>query len=177
MSITFVVAMDLNRVIGKGNTIPWHIPSDLKRFRAITTGKTVVMGRKTFESIGRPLKDRTNVVLSKNYDLRYDGAIVVDSVDKVLKLTTRYDKEIMVIGGSYVYELFIPYVDMIHLTVIPYVFDGDVKFPDMDLRKWNVCECETIEDEKYISYNYFILKKTDFTSNILEYKDLLPFSL
>lgn len=174
MSISFIVAIDLQRTIGKGDKIPWHLTSDLKRFKSITSGHTVVMGRRTFESIGKPLKNRTNVVLSRDYDLCYDGAYVTDSVDEILKLSE--DQEVIVIGGEQIYNLFSSHVEKIYLTVVAYIFEGNVKFPYLDLSGWNVDYKEIVNNDEYF-YMYFVLNKNNTDSNISEYKDFLPFKI
>lgn len=131
--IALVVAMDKNRAIGRGGALPWHLPDDLKRFRALTLGKTVLMGRKTFESIGRPLPQRRNVVLTRDPTFGGDGLEVVHSLEEALKL----DDELMVIGGGEVYTLFLPLATHLHLTLVDTVVpDADAFFPQWDSTGW-----------------------------------------
>lgn len=125
--VTMIAAMGLNREIGKDNKLLWNLPQDLKRFKELTTGKTVVMGRKTYESIGRPLPNRRNIVLSKDKDLLIPGCEVFDSVLEVLGLG-----DITVIGGEEIYKLFLPFTRKLELTVVLDTFsDADTFFPEL----------------------------------------------
>ncbi|WP_286887431.1 dihydrofolate reductase [Aneurinibacillus sp. UBA3580] len=153
--ISIVVAMDRNRVIGKENRLPWHLPADLKHFKNLTMGHVIVMGRKTHEAIGRPLPGRTNVVLTQNPDYRAEECVVLHSVDEVL---TRFKGEpIDVIGGAQIIKLFLPYVDTLHLTIIEASFEGDVYFPEIDITEWKlVSKQKGIKDEKN-PYDYYFL--------------------
>jgi dihydrofolate reductase len=133
--ISIVVAHSTNRVIGKDNDLPWKIPSDLANFRKLTTGKTVVMGRKTFDSLGKPLKNRKNVVLTGNDTFAFEGVEVVRSVEEVLALDTP-DSELCIIGGETVYKQFLPYVSKMYITLVEGVFEGDAFFPEFDEEGW-----------------------------------------
>ena len=112
-----IAAMAHNRVIGKDNDMPWHLPADLQHFKKVTLGKPVLMGRKTFESIGRPLPGRRNIVISRNSDYNKEGIEVVGSVEAALELVKDSD-EVMVIGGGHIYELFLPFAERLYLTFI-----------------------------------------------------------
>jgi dihydrofolate reductase len=131
MSISMIVAHDINRAIGKDGTIPWHIPNDLKFFKTMTVGKTVVMGRKTFESIGcKPLPDRRNVVLSRTVDKLYGNVIQFDNAGRVSELAK--NDEIFIIGGAELYAQFINIANKLYVTEIHQDIGGDVFFPPVD---------------------------------------------
>ena len=136
-TITLVAAMAKNRVIGYQNQMPWHMPADLKHFKAITLGKPVVMGRKTYDSIGRPLPGRRNIVISRQIDLQIDGCEVVHSLDEALS-TLAGAKEIMIIGGGTLYEMTLPQADRLCLTLIDCECDGDAFFPAWDKQEWHL---------------------------------------
>jgi dihydrofolate reductase len=141
MSITLIAAMARGRVIGRDNGLPWRLPDDLKFFMRSTLGRTVLMGRKTFESLpGGPLKNRLNVVLTRRTDYRPDGCEVVHSVEEAL---ARYGGgELMVAGGAEVYALFLPHADRMLLTEIDAVVEGDAFFPEWDTGDWTLVASE-----------------------------------
>jgi dihydrofolate reductase len=131
--IVLVAAMDKNRAIGRGGALPWHLPDDLKRFKRLTLGKTVLTGRKTFQSIGRPLPGRRNLVLTRDISFRPEGVELVHSVEDALKL----DSEIMVIGGGEVYALTLPIATQMHLTLVDTaISDADAFFPAWSSLEW-----------------------------------------
>ncbi len=135
MSLSLIVAMDKNRLIGNKNTLPWHFKEDLRYFKKMTTGHTVVMGRKTFESIldvlGGPLPNRENIVLSRSMEA-VDGAKVIRDATHYFKEASRKDEEVFVIGGANVYALALPYVKTLYITHIDEEYEGDTYFPDID---------------------------------------------
>lgn len=135
MKITLVAACGRRREIGLDNRLPWHLPADLKHFREITTGKPVVMGRKTYESIGRPLPSRKNIVLSASGRFRADGVVTVGSVDEALEEADGAE-ELMVIGGSQIFQLFLPLANQILLTEVDEQFEADSFFPELDMTVW-----------------------------------------
>ncbi|ARK31945.1 dihydrofolate reductase [Halalkalibacter krulwichiae] len=146
--ISFIVAMDRNRAIGVNNQLPWHLPADLAFFKRVTTGHTIVMGRKTYESIGRPLPKRRNVVLTQNKDFRVEGCDVVTNVNEVLHLSKQED-ECFIIGGTQIFSLFWEHVDRLYVTYIDEEFEGDTFFPEIEKEKWElVSVTEGIVDEK-----------------------------
>lgn len=134
--ISLVVAMACNRVIGRDNALPWRLSEDLKRFKATTLGKPVLMGRKTFESIGRPLPGRRNIVLTRDRAWRAGGADAVSSVDEALRLTSR-EPELAVIGGAEVYRLVLPLAERIYLTRVEAEVAGDAVFPELNRAEWS----------------------------------------
>lgn len=148
MTVALVAAVAKNRVIGAGGALPWHISADLKRFKQITMGKPVVMGRKTFESIGRPLEGRANVVISSSNDYQPSGVTVVPSFADALKLgqtiaEANEDGEVMVIGGAQVYHDALVRADRLYLTEVDAEYDGDVFFPELASGQWREVSRET----------------------------------
>ncbi len=133
--VILIVAMARNRVIGKDGALPWRLPEDLKRFRSLTMGHPIVMGRKTYDSIGRALPGRRNIVISRQRDLAIEGVETATSLDAALSMTTGADK-VFVIGGQQIYQAALPIADRIELTQIDTDFDGDVLFPEIDPSQW-----------------------------------------
>jgi len=141
MRISLVVAASTNDVIGSNGELPWHLPDDLRQFKRVTTGKPVIMGRRTFESIGRPLPNRRNIVMTRNPDYVAPGCEVVSSVDAALDLAGGAD-EVMIIGGGQVYRDFLPRADRIYLTRVQTEVKGDTHFPELDGDLWQRLSCE-----------------------------------
>jgi dihydrofolate reductase len=133
--VSLIVAMANNRVIGANNTLPWHLPADLKHFRALTMGHHIVMGRKTWESIGKPLPGRTSVVVSRNPDFAAPGVIVVNSLQAAISACDN-DTEIFVIGGAELYQQAIAFADRIYMTEIAADIRGDAYFPEFSSAEW-----------------------------------------
>ncbi len=131
MKISIIVAAATNNVIGRDGELPWRLPEDLKRFRQLTIGKPVIMGRLTYESIGKPLPDRRNIILSARKGLNIDGCEVVDTPDAAIRLAGDAE-EVMVIGGGGVYSAMLPMADRIYMTRINATFDGDTFFPELN---------------------------------------------
>lgn len=152
MRISLIAAIGRNREIGYRNRLLWNIPEDMKWFQEQTKGKVVVMGRNTYESIGKPLSNRTNVVLSRSEDFNPgENVIVLDSVEKVL-LKYRKEKEIMVIGGGVVYEKFLPYANRLYITHIDREFKADTFFPKLDANRWT--SVYNREGKEITEFNY-----------------------
>ena len=138
--VSLIVAMAQNGVIGRENTLPWKLPADLKRFRAFTLGKPILIGRKTFESIGRPLPDRVNLVLTRDRAWVADGVIVVHSLEEAL-MQARSCEELVAIGGAEIYRMLLPFARRIYLTHVHADVPGDTYFPDFDATQWADVEC------------------------------------
>lgn len=134
--------MARNRVIGRNNALPWRLSGDLKRFKATTLGKPILMGRKTFESIGKPLPGRRNIVLTRDPAWRAEGVEVVRSVEEALTLT-RQSPELAVIGGAEIYRLTLPYAKRIYLTRVEADVPGDTVFPELDSAQWSEAQAGT----------------------------------
>jgi dihydrofolate reductase len=146
--ITLIAACSKNRVIGKDNQLIWKVPGDLKRFKELTTGHPILMGRKTFESIGRPLPNRTNIVITRNKNWKQEGCLVYNNFEDVLSL---FEKEnLFVIGGGEIYKMLINLADKIELTLIDKDFEGDAYFPEID-SNWTV---ENIESQSCPEFDY-----------------------
>jgi dihydrofolate reductase len=140
--ITLVVAVADNGVIGRDNTLPWHLPDDLKRFKQLTLGKPIVMGRKTFDSIGRPLPGRHNIIVTRDPNYHREGVTVVHDVDAALRAAGAVP-EIMVIGGAELFRTLLPRAGRLHLTRVHGNIEGDVLWPALDDRAWSVVERES----------------------------------
>jgi len=146
--LSLICAMDKNRLIGNNNQLPWHLPADLALFKKITLGKPIIMGRKTFESIGRPLPGRQNIVITSNPDWSATGCDVASSIEQALVLAEGND-EVMLIGGASLYKQTLPKADILYLTLIDQEFSGDTWFPEIDLKVWRKeSESQFPADEK-----------------------------
>ncbi|OGT36712.1 MAG: dihydrofolate reductase [Gammaproteobacteria bacterium RIFCSPHIGHO2_12_FULL_38_14] len=158
MIISIIVAFDKNRLIGNHNTLPWHLPADLAYFKKMTMGKPVVMGRKTHESIGKPLPGRRNIVISSTKT--FYGCETFSSVEAALAALSS-EKEIMVIGGKNIFEQFLPKAQRLYITKIDAEFSGDVYFPACDLSQWEqvTVEKHTPDEKNVYSYCFLIYEK------------------
>ena len=134
-TVSFIVAMTDDRVIGRDNALPWHIPADLAHFKRLTLGKPVIMGRRTYESIGRPLPQRHNIVISRDPLFHADGCTVVSSPEDAL-FAVGEAPEAMVIGGSAIFKAFLPQADRLYLTIVHHEVEGDTHFPPLDPEQW-----------------------------------------
>ncbi|MEX0744922.1 MAG: dihydrofolate reductase [Phycisphaeraceae bacterium] len=137
--LTLVVAMARNRVIGRGGELPWRLPADLAHFKRLTTGHTIIMGRKTFDSIGRPLPNRRSVVLTRDRQWRHAGVEAVHDMDAALRQVAG-EGEAFVIGGEQVYRLAWPYADKVQLTLVEAEVEGDARFPELPVTDWRLVE-------------------------------------
>lgn len=137
MRVSIIAAMDRNRVIGRDNSLPWHLPADLLWFKKNTMGKPVVMGRKTYESIGRPLPGRTNIVLSRDLNYQAEGCVVVHTLEEAIRVAEE-GEEIMIIGGAQLFEQLLSRANRLYLTRIDAEFDGDSYFPSLESGEWRV---------------------------------------
>lgn len=158
--ISLIAAIADNGVIGAGNALPWHLPADLKRFRELTRGHHVIMGRKTCESIGRPLPERTNVVVSANTRYNAAGFIVVRSFAAALDATRR-EEEVFVIGGASLYAQALPRADRFYLTLVHADVTGDTRFPDFNRGDWRELErSEHTADAKHAhAYSFITMER------------------
>ena len=153
MIISFVVAMGKNRTIGKNNSLPWNMPADMKRFRDLTAGKPMIMGRKTYESIGRPLPNRTNIIITRDKNYNVKGCVIAHSIDEALKAAGNAP-EAMVIGGSQIFKEFFPIANKIYLTIIDNNFEGDTYFLEYNKKEWKETKKEEHKKDKENPYNY-----------------------
>ncbi|MBO5800258.1 MAG: dihydrofolate reductase [Paludibacteraceae bacterium] len=151
--ISIIVACSENNVIGKDNGLIWRLSNDLKRFKALTTGHAIVMGRKTFESIGRPLPNRRNIILSKNLEYM-EGCEIMRSTDEVLELAKSTDGELFIIGGGQVYEQLLPFADKLYLTLVHTVAEGDTFFPALNRDEWTEVARESFKADEKNEFDY-----------------------
>lgn len=153
--ITLIAACSKNRVIGKDNKLIWNLPEDLERFRRLTLGKPIVMGRKTYESIGRTLPGRLNIILTKNKDFKADNCLIYNNIYDMLEI---YEKSnLFVIGGGEIYRMFLPFANRVELTLIEKGFDGDTFFPELG-SEWKEENVE-INSNGEFEYKYITYKK------------------
>lgn len=153
MNISLILAMSRNRVIGRDNQLPWHLPADLAHFKATTMGKPILMGRKTWESIGKALPGRKNIVLTGQAGYTAEGATVVNNIDEAIAACESAD-ELMVIGGAGVYQVFLPRAQKIYLTLIDEDFEGDTLFPRLDESEWREESREENRADEKNKYDY-----------------------
>lgn len=152
--LSLIVAMDRNGVIGHNNQLPWRLPADLAFFKRTTMGHPVIMGRKTFESIGRPLPGRLNIIVTRNAGYTADGCVVVHSPEEALRAAG--DTEAFVIGGAELYRLFLPLSDALYVTRIEDSFEGDTFFPELSASDWRLVEqWEGVVDERNVHPHTF----------------------
>ncbi|MDE3839286.1 dihydrofolate reductase [Bacillus methanolicus] len=155
--ISLIWAMDENRVIGKDNQLPWHLPEDLKFFKRVTMGHPIAMGRKTHDSIGRNLPGRENIVITRQNDFQCDGCTVLHSVQELVDYAAEKNKEVFVIGGAEIFKQILPFADRLYLTQIYDRFEGDTFFPELNMEEWELLSQEKgIKDEKN-PYDYEFL--------------------
>lgn len=166
MTVALIAAKAENGVIGSEGKLPWHLPADLKHFKALTTGHAIVMGRKTFESIGRLLPDRRTVILTRNPDYRQEGATVVHRCEEAVALGDRED--IFVIGGAEIFSCALPHADRLYLTVVHGTPEGDVLFPQLDEDEWTLTEDEYHEanGKNEYAYSFQLWERRRARSNI-----------
>ena len=156
MIVSLVAAASDNNVIGKNNTLPWRLPADMKFFKNLTMGHTVIMGRKTFESMGKPLPGRKNVVITRNKEFKAEGCSIVSSIEDALNRCAS-ENEVFIIGGAEIYRQSIKMADKIYLTRVHGYFDGDAFFPDIPADGWDeTAHTDFAADEKN-SYPYSFL--------------------
>ena len=158
--LTMIAAAAENNALGKNNDLIWHISNDLKRFKRLTSGHAIIMGRKTFESMPKALPNRTNIVLTNKKDYQPEGALVVHSIEKALALV-KEDPQPFIIGGGEIYRLFMHYFDRIELTRVHHSFEADVFFPEIDLNQWKEIAREKVDatEEQPYHYSYITFEK------------------
>ena len=156
--LSIIVAMSSNRAIGINNTLPWHLTEDLKHFKSLTTGHTIIMGRKTYESIGKPLPNRRNIVVSRNLDTFYDDVEIVHSLEDAFSISSN-DEEVFIIGGSNIYEQSLNLVEYLYITEIAKAFEGDAFFPEIDKSLWTESSRETHVSSDGLEFSFVSLQK------------------
>jgi dihydrofolate reductase len=156
MRLSIIAAMSANRVIGSNNDLPWRLPADWKRFKSLTMGHHLIMGRKTFESIGQPLPGRTTVVITHQTDYAPEGVLVAHSVEQALKMAAG-DDEVFIAGGAQIYEQMLPRADRLYLTSIHEEFEGDTDFPEFEESDWDLISEESYAPDERNPYPYTFL--------------------
>lgn len=149
--ICLVVAKSTNHVIGNNNQLIWHLPNDLKHFKELTSAHPIIMGRKTFESIGKPLPNRTNIVITRNQDWQFDNVLVVHSLAEAIEKAKAIDEQIFIIGGGNIYVQAMKWADVLEVTEVHHSFEGDTYFPLIDQEIWQeVSRIDHQKDEKHL---------------------------
>ncbi|TXR54572.1 dihydrofolate reductase [Reinekea thalattae] len=159
MRISMIWAMAENRTIGRDNKLPWHLPNDLKYFKQLTTGKAVIMGRKTYDSIGKPLPNRSNIVITRDTQFYAEGVQVAHSLDEAIELAeaaslVNANDEVIVMGGAEIYRLCLPKADRLYITFVHADVDGDAHFPEFDLSQYNEIAREDFSADGPNPYDY-----------------------
>ncbi|OKL40170.1 dihydrofolate reductase [Pontibacter flavimaris] len=156
--IAIVVAAAENNVIGKDNDLIWYLPADLKHFKRLTMGHPMVMGRKTYEAIGKPLPGRTSIVITSQQDYKAEGCIVVHSLEEALTKGREMDAEqVSIIGGATIYQQALPLTDKVYFTRVHHTFEGDAYFPELPQKEWQVVEQQFHEPDEKNKYSYTFL--------------------
>lgn len=160
MTLSLIVAASQNGVIGNKGKLPWRLPADLERFKQITLGHPILMGRKTFDSLGKPLPGRTNIIITRNKNLKIRGALTAPSLEDAIRLC-RNDEELFVIGGASIYEQALPLADRIYLTRIHRDFEGDTLLPEMDSESWKEISRQDFHDpeENPLPFSCLVLER------------------
>ena len=164
MKIALIVAASQNNVIGLDNQLPWHLPEDLQYFKAVTMGKPILMGRKTYDSIGRPLPGRTNIVLTRDANWSAEGVVVVNDLDSATAASEKACvaagvDELMIIGGEQIYRKFLPVADKLYLTKVEAVVEGDAYFPAIDSDQWQQVTEKIPKEVGNYSYRFVVLER------------------
>lgn len=156
--LSIIVAMARNRVIGVDNKLPWHIPGDLKYFKGLTMGHHIIMGRKTYESIGRPLPGRTTVIVSRDPGYAQDGCLIAHSLDEAIQLAEG-DDQVFFVGGGSLYEQALPRVGRLYITEIQADYDGDAHFPEFDRAIWREVSRDRRRSEDGLEFDYVVYER------------------
>ena len=165
-TITIIAAIANNNALGKNNDLIWHLPADLKRFKKVTSGHHIIMGRNTFESIGKPLPNRTTVIITRNKQYKVEGCIVVDSIGKAIEVAEN-DTHTFIIGGAQIYKQAMEsnLVDQLDITQVHESFDADVYFPEIDTAIWEETSREDFTVDEKNKYNYSFISYSKRDSN------------
>ncbi|MCF6213775.1 MAG: dihydrofolate reductase [Flavobacteriaceae bacterium] len=155
--LTLIAAIANNNVLGKDNKLIWHLPADLKRFKKTTTGHCVIMGRKTYQSLGKPLPNRTNIVVTRNTDFNPEGCVVVHSLKEAID-AAKADDNTFILGGAQIYQQAMAVADVLDLTFVHYTFEGDVFFPEIDLIIWKETSRQDFKADDKNKYDYSFVR-------------------
>jgi len=157
--LSIIVAMARNRVIGIDNTLPWHLPEDLKHFRNLTMGHHIIMGRKTYDSIGRPLPGRTTVIITRDPGYTMDGCLVAHSLDGAVRLCDG-DEEVFFVGGTSLYEQALPLAQRLYVTEIQADYEGDAHFPEFDSAHWRETSRDSQVSAGGLAYDFVVYERS-----------------
>lgn len=157
--ISLIVAHDEKNVIGLNNAMPWHLPGDLAYFKRTTMGKPMIMGRKTFESIGKPLPGRTNIVITRDEKYAKEGIVIVHSLEDALAQAKKESEEIMIIGGEQIFRMTLPMADRLYVTKIEKQYEGDTFFPSYGDEWQVVSQSEVNETEDGLKFSYLVYER------------------
>lgn len=166
MIVSQIAAMSRNRVIGKDNTLPWNMPNDLAYFFKTTKGHHIIMGRRNFEANGKALPNRDNIVISRNRNYHAPGCIVVENFEEALRYSEKKgQKEVFIVGGGEIYKATLGITDRIYLTIIDTELEGDVFFPEFNLKNWKITsrEAHSADERNPFNYTYFVFDKIKIT--------------
>lgn len=160
MVISLIAALTTNRVIGRDNTLPWHLPKDLQHFKSLTLGKPIIMGRKTYQSIGRPLPQRQNIIITRDKDFTAAGCTITHSLDEAIN-SVATEKELFIIGGAEIYQQALPSADFLHLTLIHADIPGNIYFPLIQQDDWQEINREDFlaDQHNLYSFSFVTLKR------------------
>lgn len=156
MKISIIAAMAGNYAIGLNNQMPWHLSADLKKFKSITMGSPILMGRKTHESIGRALPGRDNIIISRNPDYKQEGCLVFNNMEEAIASCDKQE-EIFIIGGASLYKEMLPKADFLYLTQINKTFEADIFFPVIDKKDWKEIAREDVDNDPSVDFTYSFL--------------------
>ncbi len=159
MKISLIVAFDENQLIGNNNQLPWHLPADLKHFKTITMGHHMIMGRKTFDSIGKPLPGRVSVIVTRQKDLNIDGCVVVNTMDEALE-KCKSQEEVFIIGGAQIFKCTLPTATDLYVTQIHHQFEGDTWFPEISEKEWMEVSREKVKADEKNVWDYSFIRYT-----------------
>lgn len=159
VKLSVIVAIAKDGVIGVNNTLPWHLPEDLKRFKALTMGHHIIMGRKTYDSLGRLLPGRTTVIVTRNADYQIEGALIANSLEQAIAMCHN-DDEVFLIGGAELYQTGLGLADKLYITEIDLAVAGDAHFPQLPVGQWKETTRETHVSEKGLKFNYVTYERT-----------------
>lgn len=151
--ITIIAAIANNNALGKDNQLIWHLPADLKRFKKVTLNHHIIMGRKTFESLGKPLPNRTTIIITRNKEYKQEGCIVVNSLVEAIK-AAKDDENPYILGGAEIYKQALSIADKLDLTFVHHSFDADAFFPEIDFNKWIETSREDFKSDEKNKYDY-----------------------
>ena len=163
--LSVIVALSENNVVGRNNALPWKLSADLRRVKALTMGHHIIMGRKTYESIGKPLPGRINVVVSRNKDFRAEGCIVTTSLKSALELS-KNDNEVFVFGGGEIFSEALPFAQKIYMTRVHTHLEGDTVFSEPDPAEWKINSCEKFKADEKNHYDYSFIVMERITASV-----------